>query len=90
MRDSVVRGNKYMIACWSVLQCPIFGGLIDGLQEVASKLYSPTAQELLEFTMNPQLAEGVSSCTRKLLPNLELPTALVVGTGMSHLEHKSS
>jgi len=36
--------------------------------------------------MNPRPAEGVSSCIRKLLPKNELPVALVVGTGKSHLD----
>ena len=36
--------------------------------------------------MNPLPAEGVSSCIRKLLPNNELPTALVVGRDMFHLD----
>ena len=36
--------------------------------------------------MNPLPAEGVSSCIRKLLPNNELPAALVVGRGWFHLD----
>ena len=36
--------------------------------------------------MNPRPAEGVSSCIRKLLPNHELPAALVVGTDKTYIK----
>jgi len=39
--------------------------------------------------MNPRPAEGVSSRVRELLPNHELPAALVVGTGKFHLDKAS-
>lgn len=39
--------------------------------------------------MNPRLVEGVSTCVRVLLPNIELPAALVVGTGNFHLDKTS-
>jgi len=39
--------------------------------------------------MNPRPAEGVSSCIRKLLPNHELPAALVVGTDKSYIKNNS-
>ena len=39
--------------------------------------------------MNPRPVEGVSSCVRVLLPNIELPAALVVGAGNFHLDKTS-